>query len=108
MFKSKRHDTGVSPVIDFTPPVGVSWTLEETGMAVKLIARLPTSPTPKINATAVVVGPWSIRYDPTALDVDTIGSFDVEVQATRQNGKKVTLPTEGYLSWVITADLDDA
>src|SRR5688572_16553062 len=88
VFKSKRHDTGVSPVVQFTPPVGVSWDLQEAGMTVKFIMRLPTSPTPKVNSTATVTGAWEVRYDPISTDVDTIGSFDVEVEALRSNGKK--------------------
>lgn len=108
VFKSKRNDTGVSPVLDLTAPLGTAWDLNEVGIAVKLIARLPTATAPKINSAAVVTGPWQIRYDPTALDVDTIGTYDVEVEVTRSNGKKVTFPTEGFLSWTILADLDNA
>lgn len=110
IFNSKRHDDGISPIIDLTPPVGlVDWDLEEPGMTVKLIARLPTSGSvPKMDAPAVVVGPWSVRYDPEPTDVDLIGTFDVEVEATRSNGKKITLPTIGYLQWTIGPDLDDA
>ncbi len=108
VFKSKRHDTGISPVIDFTPPAGLTWDLTEAGIAAKLIARLPDAASPKINAAAVVTGPWQVRYDPAALDVDTIGAYDIEVQITRSNGKKITLPTNGYLSWVVSADLDNA
>lgn len=107
VFKSKRHDDGISPVLEFTPPAGVTWDLEEAGIVATFIARLPTASTPKIDAAAVVIGPWSVRYDPTDLDVDTIGAYDVEVEVVRSNGKKITLPTDGYLSWVITADLDN-
>jgi hypothetical protein len=108
VFESKRHDTGISPELTFTPPAGVTWDLTEAGLTVKFIARLPDAPTPKINAAAVVTGPWTVRYDPTATDVDTIGAYDVEVQATRSNGKKFTMPTVGFLQWVIHPDLDNA
>lgn len=108
VFKSKRHDTGISPQMTFTPAAEVEWDLEEAGIAAKFIARLPSSGSPKMNAAATVVGPWTVRYDPTETDVDAIGAYDVEVEITRSNGKKITLPTEGYLSWVIAADLDDA
>jgi hypothetical protein len=108
VFKSKRHDTGVSPQITFTPPDGLSWDLTEPGITATFIARLPTAGAPKMNAAAVVTGPWSVTYDPTPTDVNTIGTYDVEVQIVRSNGRKLTLPTEGYLSWVISADLDDA
>ena len=107
VFKSKRHDDGVSPPLTFTPPAGVAWDLEEAGVTAKFIARLPSSPNPKMVGTAAVTGPWSVQYDPTPEDVDTIGAYDVEVEVTRANGKKITLPTVGYLQWVIAADLDD-
>lgn len=107
-FKSKRHDTGMSLPLTFTPPAGVDWNLQEAGIAVKFIARLPTAGAPKVAGAAVVTGAWSVRYDPTPTDVDTIGAYDVEAEVTRANGRKVTLPTVGYLQWVIGADLDDA
>jgi hypothetical protein len=108
VFKSKRHDTGISPEVTFTPPAGLTWDLTEAGIAAKFIARLPNAPNPKINGAAVVTGPWTVRYDPVPADVDAIGTYDVEVQITRSNGKKITLPTEGFLSWVIGTDLDNA
>lgn len=113
VFRSIRHDTGSSPQPTFTPPDGTNWDLTETGIVARFVARLPTSNTPKINAAAVVVGPWTVRYDPIAADVDTIGTYDVQVEVTRANGKKVTLPTvdpgePGSLTWRIGTDLDDA
>lgn len=108
VFKIKRHDTGVSPVMTFTPPAGTTWDLSEAGIAVKFIARLPTANAPKINAAAVVTGPWTVRYDPLPVDVNEIGAYDVEVEIVRSNTKKITLPTEGFLSLVVAADLDDA
>lgn len=109
VFKSKRHDTAVSPSATFTPPVGVTWSLmDPVGTTVKFIARLPSAASPKINKPAVITGEWSVRFDPTAADVDTIGSYDCEFDVTFANGKKLTFPTEGFLSWVIGPDLDDA
>jgi aryl-phospho-beta-D-glucosidase BglC (GH1 family) len=108
VFYSKRHDTGTSPVCDFTPPIGTTWDLTENGLTAKFIARLPNATVAKIVGAAVVTGPWQVTYNPTTTDVDTIGAYDVEVQITRSNGKTLTFPTEGYLSWVINPDLDDA
>lgn len=107
VFKSKRNDTAISLPLSLTPPEGVTWDLQDPGIIVRLITRLPGDLTHKVRGVAVVTGPWSVRYDPEPEDVDTIGAFDVEVEATRSDGKKVTFPTEGYLSWVITADLDN-
>lgn len=108
VFKSKRHDTGVSPEVVLTPPTGLTWDLQEAGIVARFIARTTNAPSPKINAAAVVTGPWTVRYDPIAADVNTIGNFDVEVEITRANGKKITLPTDGFLTWQITTDLDNA
>jgi hypothetical protein len=107
-FKSKRHDTAMSPVLTFTPPAGVTWNLQDVGTVATLIARLPTANAPKIKRTAAVVGPWSVRFDPTAEDVDTLGAYDVEVEVVRPDNKKITLPTVGFLKWTIAADLDNA
>lgn len=106
-FTSKRHDDGISPTITFTPPVGIDWDLTEVGITATLIARLPDAAQPKFTGTAVVTGPWTVRYDPLPADVDTIGAYDVEVEITRSNGKKITLPTVDYLTWQIEADLDN-
>lgn len=108
VFKSKRHDTGMSPEPMFTPPAGLSWDLEEAGITATFLARLPDAPAAKISGPAQVIGPWTVRYDPTPEDVDTIGAYDVEVEIVRSNGKKITLPTEGFLSWVIGTDLNNS
>lgn len=109
VFRSKRHDTAVSPIIYLTPPEGVTWDLQAPGTVVRLIARLPEpGSVVKMNGVCVVLEPWTVRYDPTATDVNTIGAYDVEVQVTRADGKKVTFPTSKFLSWVIEPDLDNA
>jgi hypothetical protein len=115
-FVSKRHDTGSRPVLDLTPPAGVTWTMQDAGVTAKFIARLPSGTTPKMDAPPVVTGPWQVRYDPTDTDVDTIGVYDCEVEVTPPDGKKVTFPTDdpadanaaGRLYWQINSDLDDA
>lgn len=109
IFKSKRHDDGVSPEITVTPPPGLTFTLQEPGMTVFLIARLPAAPAYKMRGQAVVTGPWTVRYDPSPTDVDTIGTYDVEVSAVRSNGRQITFPTEKEknLKWIIDSDADD-
>lgn len=108
VFKSKRHDTALSPSISFTPAQGLSFDLmSPAGATASLIARLPTQPEIKFKKPAVITGPWSVRYDPDPEDVAEIGSFDVEIEIILASGKKLTLPTEGYLSWVINPDLDN-
>lgn len=108
IFESKRHDTAIGPVLTFTPPAGLDWDLTDDGITALFIARLPDATLPKISKPAVITGPWQIRYDPEPEDVDTIGTYDVEVEIHRADTKQVTLPTKGFLSWVIGTDLNNA
>ena len=108
-FESKQYDTGTSLLITFTPPVGLTFDLLEAGMIAKFISRLPNSASPKVESLAVVItGAWQVRYDPVPADVNALGTFDVEVEFTRSNGKKVTMPTHGFLTWLIGPDLNNA
>lgn len=76
-------------------------------MTAKFISRLPLTSFPKIESAAVITGAWQVRYDPIPPDVNQLGTFDVEVEFTRSNGKKVTMPTEGFLTWIIGPDLNN-
>lgn len=115
-FESKRHDTGSRPVIDLTPPAGVTWDLNTAGVTVKFIARLPSASTPKMSSAPEITGAWQVRYDPSPTDVDTIGLYDCEVEVTSPDGLKITFPTDdpadpaatGRLYWKINSDLDNA
>lgn len=107
VFESKQYDTGSSPEVTFTPPIGTVWDLQEPGMVVTFIARLPGSASPKIEKLATVTGPWSVRFDPVAADVNALGTYDVEWECLRANMKKITLPTHGYLQWLIGPDLNN-
>lgn len=107
-FHSKRHDTAMSPTATFVPPDGLGFDLmTPAGSTATFIMRLPGSADVKFDKPAVVTGPWSVRYDPEPEDVDEIGAYDVEVEIVFPNNKKLTLPTVGYLHWVIEPDLDN-
>ena len=109
VFKSKRHDTAIALPMTFTPPAGLNWNLQTAGVTMRFIARLPNATSPKVVSTEVTAtAPWACQFAPVAADVDTIGSYDVEVEVTNSSGKKLTLPTEGWLSWVINPDLDNS
>lgn len=107
-FESKQYDTGTSLLITFTPPVGLTFDLLEAGMTAKFISRLPGSALPKVEAAAIITGAWQVRYDPIPADVNALGTFDVEVEFTRSNAKKVTMPTHGFLTWLIGPDLNNS
>lgn len=106
---SKRHDDGATMVIDFTPPIGVGFNLQEAGLQVWFIARDPEATTPKVRALATVTGPWQVTYKPSSTDTDTIGTYEVECSALRTNGDQITLPTRraDNLTWTIDTDLDN-
>ena len=108
VFKSKRHDTAISPTATFTPPQDLPFDLlTPAGSSVMAIVRLPSAPAVKFKKPAVITGPWTIQYNPDPSDVADIGAFDMEFEVTLPNGKKFTLPTEGFLQWVIQPDLDN-
>lgn len=64
----------------------------------------------KVNAVATIVDDGSeelrghVRYDWAALDTDTAGDFDAEVEVTSA-GLALTFPNHGYQRVVITDDI---
>lgn len=77
---------------------------------VTFIMRPAGGGTPKVNAAATVVTPTAgvVRYDWTALDTNTAGSYQAEWQITWNTGKKQTVPTLSYHTIDVLADLDGA
>lgn len=63
--------------------------------------------TVKIDTDAVVVNAVSgiVRYDWTATDTDTAGTFQAEFEVTYSDGKIETFPNLGYIEIVITDDI---
>jgi hypothetical protein len=67
------------------------------------------SGTNKINAAVTLTTPASgiITYEWAAGDTDTVGTYNGEFQITYTSGKMLTVPTVGYKSIEVIADLGD-
>jgi hypothetical protein len=82
--------------------------IDLTGSTVKLFTRQHSNNELKIDGASVtVVSPaaGTVRYDMTAVDMDTAGQFDLEWEITLPSGKKTSVPNDGYDRLVILADL---
>ena len=62
----------------------------------------------KVNgATATVVDQslGTLQYDWASADVDAAGTYDGEFEVTKTDGRKLTVPNDGYITIVIVARL---
>lgn len=81
-----------------------------TATGVDFIMRAASGGTVKVNAAAVVVDAATgvVRYDWTALDTDSPGSYQAEWEVHWADGKTQTFPTLTYHTIDVLADLDGA
>ncbi len=81
-----------------------------TGATVDFIMRPAAGGAVKVNAAAVIVTPASgvVRYDWTALDTNTPGSYQAEWEVHWADGRTQTFPTTSYHTVDVLADLDGA
>lgn len=110
----KRHDTApaLTGIIEDSSGAAV----DLTGCSVKFIMVAadangnPVTGTPKIDTSATVTdaATGAVSYQPVTGDTDTAGTFLAEFEVTYGSGNKETFPDPGYLTIIITADLDDA
>ena len=78
-----------------------------SGSSVALVWHDPcTRVTTRKVATVAVEASGSVLYQLTAEYVGTAGSFICEWEITFGDGKKLTVPTDGYLKLNIEDDLD--
>ena len=118
---SKRHDTkrvletNIGPAGLLTDRLAA--TLADPATVVSCIVKAanadgqtPSSGTPKVNSPAEIVDAPSghLRYSPVTADVDTSGTYLVEWEVVGPDGKPDTYPTDGYDTWLIVDDLDNA
>lgn len=54
----------------------------------------------KVDAAAVIVNGTTndVRYDFAAIDTDEIGAFDAEWEITYADGKRETVPNDGFFT----------
>jgi hypothetical protein len=75
---------------------------------VKLIMNNSSTGVNKINAPASSTSVGGVMtYEWAAGDTDTVGTYNCEVQITYTSGKPLTVPTSGYKTVEVTADLGD-
>jgi len=79
-----------------------------TATSVKFIMKTIQGNTIKVNAAANIVNAatGTVRYDWTALDTNTPGSYQAEFEITWATAKKQTVPTLTYITVDVLADLD--
>ena len=81
-----------------------------TATGVDFIMKAVTGGTIKVNSPAVVVDAAGgvVRYDWTALDTNTPGSYTAEWEVHWPGPKTQTFPTASYHTVDVLADLDGA
>ena len=78
-----------------------------TGCTVRfLMTNVSTGDVITGNASIVSAAAGTVRYLPTATDVETSGTYRVEWEVTLSNGKILTFPASGYNELVIVDDID--
>lgn len=107
----KRHDTAKPfklRLYDSDGPVDLS-----AVDSLRMFMTLNQQTTPKVNVALVpapdqVADKGRCTYQPLAVDVDTAGTYKVEVQAHWPDNTQLTWPSDGYDRLAIVADLDNA
>lgn len=104
-FKIKRNDREPS-ILAVLKQGGLPMNL--TGCSVRFLMRSNVSGTTlKVDAAANIVDPvaGTVRYDWAGVDTDTEGHYIAEWEITKVGGKKISVPTDGYLQIFVTKDL---
>ena len=107
-YSIKAHDRLPSIQADLSDAPGVPAPLA-SATSVRFVMRLTSGgAAPKVNAPAVIVSApaGTVRYDWTAADLDTPGSYQGEWAVTYTGGLSRTYPTLTYHSISVLADLD--
>lgn len=106
----KRGDTAAVVRATLFSDDGSTVPVNLTGASIKFImALLPLNPgVTKVNAVATILNAATgeVGYDWIAADVDTAGNYQAEFQVTYSDGKVQTFPRLGYLTIIVTEDLD--
>lgn len=78
-----------------------------TGCTVRFFMTPTVGTTPKVNALATVLDAvnGSVLYTWGTTDLDTAGEYSVEWEITYPSGKKLTVPTQGYDTIYVLADI---
>lgn len=110
-FYWKRNDTAPAIVCVLRNSAGGPFDLT-TMTQVKFIMSATVGGSTVIDSTAVtVVGAptaGTVSYQPMTGDTAAAGTFFAEWEVTLASGNKESFPDPGYLTILITADLDNA
>jgi hypothetical protein len=103
-FNIKQNDT--APVIQGTAKTRAGAVIDITGATIRFHMNDSTG-TNKVDAAGSVVdGPNGVmKYEWSAADTDTVGTFDGEFEVTYADSKIETFPNDGHITVVITDDL---
>jgi len=107
-FYWKRHDT--APVIQCILEDSTGAAVDLTGATVKFIMAVTVGGT-ALGGSATIVGTptnGTVQYQPTSTDTAAAGSYLAEWEVTFPSTHKETFPDPGYLTVIITADVDNA
>lgn len=103
-FNLKSNDTSPSLLYTLSPV-----TTDLTGATVCFNMRPATGGAVKVSRAAAVVvtetGTPTVRYDWTAQDTDTSGTYDGEFEVTYAGGAVETFPNTGFIKIVIAKDI---
>lgn len=103
-FYLKSNDTSPSLLYALAP-----LSTDLTGAAVCFNMRPATGGAVKVSRAAAVVvtetGTPTVRYDWTAQDTDTSGTYDGEFEVTYAGGAVETFPNTGFIKIVIAKDI---
>ena len=83
--------------------------IDLTGATVKLKMRKLGAVVLKVDKAITVTTPASgeVEYSFLATETDDPGNYEAEFEVTDSGGDVFTVPTEGYLDFVVGDDLDD-
>lgn len=104
-FYIKQNDT--SPAMLATLQDANAVAVNVVGASVKFHMRAIGSNQTKVNAAATIVNAdnGEVRYNWTASDTNTVGSYQAEFQVTYADGTIETFPNDGYIPVEITDDI---
>lgn len=103
-FRIKENDT--SPAIQYALlPASVIL----TGATVVFNMRLKNGATKVNRASATIVtatGTPTVRYDWTAADTNTAGTYEAEFEVTYSDASVETFPNRGYITVIVDEDIE--
>lgn len=103
----KQNDRLPSLTVTATQADGTAYDLTGATGAVFHLRNSETGAVKLSSMTATVVNAAQgiLRYDWGTNDLDTAGLFDAEFEVTMNTGRKITVPTQGYISVRVVDDI---